>query len=86
MTVPASPVRSALADVSNKDQQLAGKENKVASSPFKNTNKAALFRSPRKTLREPEPILDENPDRYAASRQLERTLVHLCSRRGENIC
>jgi hypothetical protein len=65
--MPASPARSAFADVSNKDQ--AGKENKLASSPYKPAspyraaNKKELFMSPRKTLRQPEPILDENPDR-----------------------
>ena len=53
---PQSPARS-LAEVTNQQP---------AASPAKGkSTKAELFTSPKKTTRDPEPMLDENPDRCA---------------------
>lgn len=44
--------------------KVAPSPAKVAPSPAKPTNKKELFTSPLKSLRDPEPLLDESSDRW----------------------
>ena len=56
MSIPARPALAACENTQPASMLLL--------SPVKGLTKAELFKSPAKSLREPEPLLDENPDRF----------------------
>lgn len=69
--------RNALGELSNKALAGVKETGKAAASPAK-VNKKGLFSSPLKSTRVPEPLLDENPDRWGRPPACRDMLIAMC--------